>query len=177
MYISTSLFSRSKFITCALRFYPHERIYLFAKHYNTNFAFLQLVRVTFSRLVRYDQPFQPLFQWYLYIIRYVLPRKARKNLSWLGRQKRFLSWCGRQDLNLHGIPPVPKTGASTIPPRPLDTNRLSCERYYNKKKRLCQEKNKFFLKIEKISEDRLRSPEKYPVKISLTSVCFSLRSE
>ena len=27
-------------------------------------------------------------------------------------------WCGRQDLNLHGVPPVPKTGASTIPPRP-----------------------------------------------------------
>ena len=30
----------------------------------------------------------------------------------------LFSWCGRQDLNLHGVPPVPKTGASTIPPRP-----------------------------------------------------------
>ena len=27
-------------------------------------------------------------------------------------------WCGRQELNLHGCPPVPKTGVSAIPPRP-----------------------------------------------------------
>ena len=30
----------------------------------------------------------------------------------------ILTWCGQQDLNLHGCPPVPKTGASAVPPCP-----------------------------------------------------------
>lgn len=34
------------------------------------------------------------------------------------RVRIILVWCGRQELNLHGCPPVPKTGVSAIPPRP-----------------------------------------------------------
>ena len=53
-----------------------------------------------QRLVRSDQPFQPLFWAIFTCFCCILPRKARKNLSCLGRQKRFLSWLRRQDLNL-----------------------------------------------------------------------------
>ena len=53
-----------------------------------------------QRLVRSDQPFQPLFWAIFTCFCCILPRKARKNLSCLGRQKRFLSWRTGQDSNL-----------------------------------------------------------------------------
>ena len=50
-------------------------------------------------LARPQWPFQPLFQRYLPVWRAILPLKAWKNLSCLGRQKRFLSWYARRDSN------------------------------------------------------------------------------
>ena len=64
-----------------------------------------------QELARPQWPFQPLFQQYFPILRAILPRKAWKNLSCLGRQKRLLSWCARRDLN----PYVINTRPSNVP--------------------------------------------------------------
>ena len=62
-----------------------------------------------------------------------------------GRQKFLFCWCGRQDLNLHGVPPVPKTGASTIPPRPQVLSIIA------RKIGFVKEKRKFFGKPQAVS--------------------------